>query len=164
MQDEEELTRWDIPCLVGGRPPRAVLALAAEGEAVSAALSLEGPDGEWSPGGLLELDGLGGWRCHVPDLDVPAAPALSVALRDGETVVATYEGPTWIRGTEAVLLDGAAGAPRAPATAVAAGAEGEWWVGTWGGGTWRRRGDAWTAFRLESAASGTARLSSGRLR
>jgi ligand-binding sensor domain-containing protein len=159
----DELLRYEIPCRVDGFPPRRVNALASTPTGVIAALGLDTEEGEWRPGGLLELDGDAGWRCHVPDLDVPDVPSLAVAQADGVTWLATYEGPTRIDGPDAELFDAAAGAPDLPASAIAVASDGSVWVGTWGGGVWRLDGESWTAYRLDGELGGTAAISRGRL-
>ena len=159
----EELLRYEIPCRVDNLPPRRVLALAATPTGVIALLGLDTADGEWHPGGLLELEGETAWRCHVPDLDVPNSPALGVARAGDTTWLATYEGPTRIDGPESELLDAAAGAPDLPASAIAVAPDGSCWVGTWGGGVWRLEGERWTSYRLAGELGGTAVMERGRL-
>lgn len=159
----DSLLRFEIPCRVDGFPPRRVHALAATPSGVIAVLGLDTEEGEWRPGGLLELDGDEGWHCHVPDFDVPDSPALSVQHAGGVTWLATYEGPTRIQGPDAELLDAAAGAPDLPASAVAVAADGTCWVGTWGGGVWHLVGETWTGYRLAGELGGTAERSHGLL-
>jgi hypothetical protein len=137
---EGGLRRYPIPCRHGDLPAKQVGALAARGVGVVAVLQWSGQDGEPQPGGLLELDLDGAHRCHVAGIDVPEAMSLSVAATDDSIWLASYAGPTQIRGLEAELFDRASGAPEHPVTAVAVGPRDTQWFGTWGGGVYRLEG------------------------
>lgn len=160
----ERLRRYEVPCRVDNRPPRRVHALSAREERVSAVLAVEKGDGDWRPGGLLELEGEAAWRCHEPDVDVPDSPALAVDEAEGTIWLATYEGPTRIRDADAELFDEAAGAPALPASAVAAISADACWFGTWGGGVWRLEGREWIAYGFGPQPAGSATITRGALR
>ena len=149
--DGDSVMRIVAPCSVRGRLAERVVSIAPLGAGgLAATLALPGTDADWLAGGLVRVERNGfAWRCDVPGVDVPDAPAHAVAAFGDVVYLATWEGLTRVQGPDSELYARGDGTPAEPPTAVASDGHGGAWVGTWGGGAYHVSGTKVDVYRRE---------------
>lgn len=152
------LRRVVLPsCRADSQAADGVVALAAARGMVVAAVAREPAGGEEEPSGVVEILGDGASaRCRAPGTDVPAALTTSLATDGRTTWMATREGVLRMEGEDVRLLETGLDLPSAPPMAVASDASGAAWIGFWGAGVGRLRGEELTLWRFGAGQAGVA--------